>query len=70
MIYAGFSRLNHRNSFSRYRARLADAKERKKERKKLSQKIDDLPVLATCQSGASAMLSCKVNGPFVHGSTR
>ena len=39
-------------------------------RKKGSQKIDDLPVLATCQSGTLAMLSSKVNGPLAHGSTR
>ena len=44
--------------------------ERKKERKKESQKIDDLPVLATRWSGTSAMLSGKVNGPVAHGSTR
>jgi len=50
------------NSFSCYRARLADAKE--------WQKMDDLPVLATSQSGTSAMLSSEVNGPIVHGSTR
>ena len=44
--------------------------ERKKERKKESQKIDDLPVLATRRSGTSAMLSSEVNGPVAHGSTR
>ena len=44
--------------------------ERKKERKKESQKIDDLPVLATRRSGTSAMLSSKVNSPVAHGSTR
>ena len=45
---------------------------RKKERRKKeeSQKIDDLPVLATRQSGTSAMLSSKVNDPVAHGSTR
>ena len=37
--------------------------------KKESQKIDDLLVLATCQSGTSAMLSGEVNSPVVHGST-
>ena len=37
--------------------------------KKRSQKIDDLPVLATCQSGTSAILSSKVNTLVVHGST-
>jgi len=37
VIYAGFSCLDHCNSFSRYRARLADTKG--------NQKIDDLPVL-------------------------
>ena len=31
-----------------------------------SQKIDDLPVLATCQFGTFAMLSSKVNGPVTH----
>ena len=41
--------------------------EKKKER---SQKIDDLPVLATCQSGTLAMVSSKVNGSVAHGSTR
>jgi len=35
-----------------------------------SQKIDDLPILATCRSGTLAMLSSKVNGPVTHGSTR
>ena len=39
-------------------------------RKKESQKIDDLPVLATCRSGTSAMLSSTSNGPIAHGSTR
>ena len=38
--------------------------------KKESQKIDDLLVIATCQSGTSAMLSSEVNGPVVHGSIR
>ena len=68
MIYASVSRLNCCNSFSHYRVSLAS--ERKKERKKESQKMDDLPVLATCQSGTLAMLSGIVNGPVVHGSTR
>ena len=35
-----------------------------------SQKIDELPVLATSRSGTLAMLSSKVNGPVAHGSTR
>ena len=35
----------------------------KEEEVKRSQKIDDLPVLATCWSGTSAMLSIEVNGP-------
>jgi len=34
-----------------------------------SQKIDDLPVLATCPSGTLAILSSKVNGPVAYGST-
>ena len=33
-----------------------------------SQKIDDLPVLATCQFGTLVILSSKVNGPVAHGS--
>ena len=52
------------NSFSRYRAIVAE------KRKKDSQKIDDLPVLVTCRSGTSVMLSSKFNGPVTHGSTR
>ena len=72
VIYAIFSRLDRCNSFSRYRASLADSYTdgRKKERKKESQKIDDLPVLATRRSGTSAMLSSEVNCPVAHGSTR
>ena len=69
-----FSCLNRCNSFSRCHASLADSypDERKKEerKKKGSQKIDDLPVLATCRSGTSVMLSSKVNGPVAHGSTQ
>ena len=34
-----------------------------------SQKIDDLPILATRRSGTSVMLSSKVDGPVAHGST-
>ena len=37
-------------------------------KKKESQKIDNLPVLATRRSGTLAMLSSKVNGPVAHGS--
>ena len=60
-----FSCLNH-NSFSRYHASLADSyTDRRKKKKEESQKIDDLPVLATRQSGTSAMLSSKVNGPLL-----
>ena len=70
VIYAAFSRLN-RNSFSRYRASLADSyTDGRKKSEVRSQKIDDLPVLATRRSGTSAMLSSKVNGPVAHGSTR
>ena len=47
-------------------ARLTVTDRRKKEE---SQKIDDLPVLATHQSGTSAMHSSKVNGPVTHGRT-
>ena len=41
-----------------------------RKRKKESQKIDDLPVLATCQSATSVMLSSTSNCPIAHGSTR
>ena len=64
-----FSQLFRCNSFSRYRASLADSSDRRKKEER-SQKIDDLPVLATCRSGTLAMLSSKVNGPVAHGSTR
>ena len=40
------------------------------EEEERSQKIDDLPVLATRRAGTSAMLSSKVNGPVAHRSTR
>ena len=33
-----------------------------------SQKIDDLPISATCWSGTLVMLSSNVNGPVAHGS--
>ena len=45
-------------------------REEEEEEEELSQKIDDLPVLATHRSRTSAMLSSKVNGPVAHGSTR
>ena len=35
-----------------------------------SQKIDDLPVLATCWSGTLVILSSEGNVPVAHGSTR
>ena len=60
-----FLRLNRCNRFNRYRASgLKDGEEEE------SQKIDDLPVLATCRSGTLAILSSKVNGPVAHGSAR
>ena len=67
VIYAGFSHLNCCNSFSHYRAIVVEKRKKKEE---ISQKIDDLPILATCWSGTLAMLSSKVNGPVGHGSTR
>ena len=45
MICAVLSRLNRCNSFSHYRVALRTRKER-------SQKIDDLPILATCSDVA------------------
>ena len=69
VIYDIFSQLNRCNSFSHYRASLADSyTDRRK--KKESQKIDDLPVLATCRSGTSVMISSKFNGPIARGTTR
>ena len=65
MIYAVLLLLNHCNSFSCYRAILVKGRQKKE-----SQKIDDLAVLVTCQSGTLAMLSSKVNGPVAHGSTQ
>ena len=47
-----FLNLNH-NSLSRYCARLAYT-------------IDNLPVLTSCWSGISSMLSSDVKGPVVH----
>ena len=35
-----------------------------------SQKIDDLPILATYWSGTSSMVSSKANGHVAYGSTR
>ena len=72
VIYAAFWRLDRCNSFSRYRASLADSYIYGKIQKSVvrSQKIDDLTVLATHRSGTSVMLSSKVNGPVAHGSTR
>ena len=40
------------------------------EEEERSQKIGDLPILATCRFGTSAMLSSKFSGPIAHGSTR
>ena len=72
MISDIFSRFFRCNSFSRYSASLADSytERRKKKKKKESQKMDDLPVLVTCWSGASVMLSSKFNGPIARGSTQ
>ena len=56
-----FSRLKHCNSFSHYRAIPMEGRDKKEE----SQKIDDLPILATCQSGILAMVSSKVNSPLL-----
>ena len=65
VIYAIFSHLNRCNSFSHYHVSLAS-----KTKKEKSQKIDDLPVLATCWSVTLAILSSQVNGSVAHESTR
>ena len=41
-----------------------------KDEEEESQKIDDLLVLATCQSGTLVILSSEGNVPVAHGSTR
>ena len=56
-----FLRLNRCNSFSRYRASLADSYTDRRKKEEESQKIDDLPILATHRSGTTAMFSSKVN---------
>ena len=67
MIYAVL--WNCCNSFGHCRAILVEGRE--KERKQgRSQKIDDLPILATCQSGTFISNACKVNDPVAYGSTR
>ena len=66
VIYVACLSLDRCNSFSLYRA-IAVEKRKKKEE---SQKIDNLPVLATCRSGTLVMLSSKVDGPAAHGGTR
>ena len=70
VIYGIFSRLNRCNSFSRYRASLADSHtdgRKKKGRRKAeeSQKIDDLSILVTRRSGTSTMLSSKMMVPLL-----
>ena len=52
MIYAVLWRLNCCNSFSHYRAIVVE----KRREKEISQKIDDLPILATCQSGTLVIM--------------
>ena len=69
VIYAIFSSLNHCNSFNRYRASLADSHMDGRRKTEESQKIDNSSVLATRQSGTSAMLSSKVDSSVAHGST-
>ena len=41
-----------------------------REEEEESQKIDDLPVLATCQSADPNSLVVEVNVPVAHGSTQ
>ena len=63
--FAVHSRLN-RNSFSHFRAILVNRNKSESQ----SQKIDDLPALATFWSDTLAILSSEVNGLVGHGSTR
>ena len=53
-----------RVSFGCYRAIVVEKREKE------TQKIDDLPISATCRSGTLAILSSKVNSSVAHGSTR
>ena len=53
------------NSFSHYHAISVEGRKKRE----ASQKIDDLPIFATCLSGNIAMLSSEVNGLAAHGST-
>ena len=64
VIYAVLSRLNCCIRYSSYFAVVLEVSQKE------SQKIDDLPVLATCWSGTSAMLSSEVDGPVTYGSTQ
>ena len=66
MIYAVLSRLVIASAV----IVLSCWRKEEERKKKEDQKIDDLPVLATCRSGTLAMLSSKVNGLVAHGSTR
>ena len=67
VIHAAFSHLNHSNSSAVFLISWWEVGRRKKE---ISQKIDDLLVLATCRSGVLAILSSKVSSPVAHESTR
>ena len=49
---------------------LAWLKDGEERRRRKSEKIDDLPVLATCWSGTLAILSSEGNVSVAHGSTR
>ena len=63
VIHAVLLSLNHCNSFSRYRASLADTERRQSEDRWLAH-------LATCLSDTLATFSSKVKGPVAHESTR
>ena len=65
-----FLRFFRFNSFSRYRASLADSYTDRRKKEERKSEIDDLSVLATCRSATSAMLSSTSNGPIAHESTR
>ena len=66
VIYAVLSCLNRCNSCSSYFAVMLEGSQKSDVS---SQKIDDLPVLATCWSGTSVMLNSKVDGLVAYGST-
>ena len=66
VVYAIFSRSNCCIASAVFVLVWLTVTDRRK--KEESQKIDNLPILVTCRSGTSVMLSSKFKGPVAHGS--